>query len=148
MIWATVSSHSCFCWLYRPSPSFAAKNIINLISVLTIWWCPCVVSSLVLLEEGMLWPVHSLGKTLLAFVLLHSVFLWTPLFFGGGKASYWSGLSFPFQEIFPTQGLNTGLLHLGRCFTVWATRDDFFNNSLNYIFVLVWYLKTKFSCVQ
>ena len=32
------------------SPSLAAKNIINLISVLTIWWCPCVESSLVLLE--------------------------------------------------------------------------------------------------
>ena len=52
MIWATVSSQSCFCWLYRGSPSLAAKNIINLISVLTIWWCPCVESSLVLLEEG------------------------------------------------------------------------------------------------
>ena len=25
---------------------------INLISVLTIWWCPCVESSLMLLEEG------------------------------------------------------------------------------------------------
>ena len=44
MIWATVSSWSCFCWLYRASPSLAAKNIINLISVLTIWWCPCVES--------------------------------------------------------------------------------------------------------
>ena len=42
MIWAAVSSRSCFCWLYRASPSLAAKNIINLISVLTIWWCPCV----------------------------------------------------------------------------------------------------------
>ena len=52
MIWATVSSRSCFCWLYRASPSLAARNIINLISVLTIWWCPCVESSLVLLEEG------------------------------------------------------------------------------------------------
>ena len=52
MVWATVSSWSCFCWLYRASPSLAAKNIINLISVLTIWWCPCVESSLVLLEEG------------------------------------------------------------------------------------------------
>ena len=52
MIWATVSSWSCFCWLYRASPSLAAKNIINLISVLTIWWCPRVESSLVLLEEG------------------------------------------------------------------------------------------------
>ena len=52
MIWATVSSRSCFCWLYRAFPSLAAKNIINLISVLTIWWCPCVESYLVLLEEG------------------------------------------------------------------------------------------------
>ena len=31
MIWATVSSRSCFCWLYRTSPSLAANNIINLI---------------------------------------------------------------------------------------------------------------------
>ena len=52
MIWATVSSRYSFCWQYRASPSFAAKNIINLISVLTIWWCPCVESSPVLLEEG------------------------------------------------------------------------------------------------
>ena len=40
MIWAPVSSRSYFCRLYRASPSLAAKNIINLISVLTIWWCP------------------------------------------------------------------------------------------------------------
>ena len=46
MIWATISSKSYFCWLYRASPSLAAKNIINLIFVLTIWWCPCVKSSL------------------------------------------------------------------------------------------------------
>ena len=45
MIWATVSSSSCFCWLYRASLSLAAKNIINLISVLTIWWCPSLESS-------------------------------------------------------------------------------------------------------
>ena len=51
MIWATVSSWS-FCWLCRASPTLAAKNIISLISVLTIWWCPCVESTLVLLEEG------------------------------------------------------------------------------------------------
>ena len=62
MIWATVSSWSCSCWLYRASPSLAAKNIINLILVLTIWWCPCVESSLVLF---LVWPVCSLGKTLL-----------------------------------------------------------------------------------
>ena len=35
-IWATVRSWSCFCWLYRTFPSLAAKNIISLISVLTI----------------------------------------------------------------------------------------------------------------
>ena len=52
MIWATVSSRSCFCWLYRISPSLAAKNIINLILVLTTWWCPCIEPSLVLLEGG------------------------------------------------------------------------------------------------
>ena len=51
MIWATVSSQSGFCWAYRASPSLAAKNIINLILVWIIWWCPCVESSLVLLEE-------------------------------------------------------------------------------------------------
>ena len=50
MIWATVSSQSCFRWLDRTSPSLAAKNIINLILVLAIWWCPCIESSLVLLN--------------------------------------------------------------------------------------------------
>ena len=52
MVWATASYWSCFCSLYRASPCLAAKNIINLISVLTIWRCPCIESSLVLLEEG------------------------------------------------------------------------------------------------
>ena len=52
MIWTTVSSQPCFCWLYRTSPSLAAENVINLVSVLTIRWCPCVESSVVLLEEG------------------------------------------------------------------------------------------------
>ena len=63
MIWATVSSQSCFCWLYRACPSLAAKNIINLISVLGIWWCPCVESSLVLLD--LMRRVDSLEKTLM-----------------------------------------------------------------------------------
>ena len=66
-MWATVSSRSCFCWLYTASPSLGAKNIISLISVSTIRWCPCIESSLVL------WPLQSLGRTLLAFALLHSV---------------------------------------------------------------------------
>ena len=73
MIWATVSSRSCFCWLCRASPFLAAKNIINLISVLTIWWCPCVALSLVLLEKGVCYDQHFLLVKLLAFALLHFV---------------------------------------------------------------------------
>ena len=73
MIWATVSSQSCFCWLYRASPPLATENIINFISVLMIWWCPCVVFSCVVGRGCLLWPVHFLGKTLLAFALLHFV---------------------------------------------------------------------------
>ena len=69
MIWATVSSQSCFCWLYRASPSLAAKNIINLISVHLVM-CMCRVFSSVVGRECFLWPVHFLGKTLLAFDLL------------------------------------------------------------------------------
>ena len=42
---------SCFCWLYRASLSLAAKHIISLISVLTIWWCPCIQSPFIFLEE-------------------------------------------------------------------------------------------------
>ena len=49
------------------SPSSATKNIINLISALTIWWCPCAVFSCVVGRGCLLWPVCSLGKTLLAF---------------------------------------------------------------------------------
>ena len=47
---------------------------INLISVLTIWWYPCVESSLVLLEEGVCYDqCVLLSELLLAFALLHSV---------------------------------------------------------------------------
>ena len=69
MIRATVSSQSCFCWLYRACSSLAAKIIINLILVLTIWWCSRVVISCVVGKGCLLWPVYSLGKTLLAFDL-------------------------------------------------------------------------------
>ena len=71
MIWATVSSWSCFCWPFRASPSLAAKNIINLISVSTIWWCPCVCPHIGI--GCLLWPVCFLGKTLLSSALLHFV---------------------------------------------------------------------------
>ena len=73
MIWATISLCSCFCWLYRASPALAAKNIINLISVLPTWWYPCGVISHVFGGERLLWPERFLDKTLLAFVLLHFV---------------------------------------------------------------------------
>ena len=46
-----VTSWSCFCWLYRASPSLATKSIINLISVIDHLWHHQM-SSLVLLEEG------------------------------------------------------------------------------------------------
>ena len=92
-----VSSQSCFCWRYRTSPSLAMKNIINLILVLTIWWCPCVEWSLVLFEEGVCYaqfillqnssPLHCFilyskaklacyFRYLLNFLLLHSSPLW------------------------------------------------------------------------
>ena len=58
MIRTTVSSGSGFCWLYRVSPSLAAKNIISLIWLLTICWCPCVESSLGLLEKGAYYGQH------------------------------------------------------------------------------------------
>ena len=74
MIWAIVISWSCFCWLYRVSPSLATKNIIIIISVLTIWWRPCVESSLVFLEEGVCYDqCVLLAELSLAFALLHSV---------------------------------------------------------------------------
>ena len=73
MIWATVSSQSYFCWLYRASPSLATKNVINLILVLTIWWCPHVKSYFVLLEKGVCYDQHFLLVKLLAFARLHFV---------------------------------------------------------------------------
>ena len=38
-------------------PLYAAKNIINMISVLIFWWCPCVESSLLLLKNGVCYDV-------------------------------------------------------------------------------------------
>ena len=63
MIWVTVSFWSCFCWLYRVSPSLATKNIINLISVLTMM-SMCRVFSCVVGRGSLLWPVCSLEKTI------------------------------------------------------------------------------------
>ena len=71
--WATASSQSCFCWLHRTSSSLAAKNIINLILVLTIWWCPCVESSVVFLEENVSHDQCILLVNSIRFFLFHFV---------------------------------------------------------------------------
>ena len=78
-IWATVSSRSfwgffvLFCWLYRASTSSATKNIINLILMLTIWWCPHVELSLTLLQEGVCYDSIVLLAKLLVFALHHYI---------------------------------------------------------------------------
>ena len=70
MIWATVSSQSCFCWLYRASSFSAAKNIINLISVLTIWWyCLLYCWKRVFAMSSVFSWQNSVGLCLLHFVL-------------------------------------------------------------------------------
>ena len=95
MIWGTVSSQSCFCWLDRAFPSLAAKNIINLILLLTIWWLSmcrvfsCVVGngktllcywensvSLCLLYFVLQVQTYLLLQVSLDFLLLHSSPLW------------------------------------------------------------------------
>ena len=64
MIWATVSSRSCFCWLYTASPSLAAKNIINLILVSTVW--EGLMSKLKLQYFGhLMWRADSSENTLM-----------------------------------------------------------------------------------
>ena len=63
MIWATVSSRSCFCWLHRASPIFNCREYNQSgfgIDHLVVSMCrviPCVVG-----RGCLLWPVHSLGK--------------------------------------------------------------------------------------
>ena len=73
MIGDRISSQSCFCQLYRASWSSAAKNIINLILISTIWWSLYVESALVLLEEGVCYDqcvlLAKLCKPLPCFIL-------------------------------------------------------------------------------
>ena len=74
MIWATINSWSCFHWLYRASSSLPPKDIINLILVFTIWWCPHLELSLLLLEDSVCNDQCVLfDKNWLAFALLHFV---------------------------------------------------------------------------
>ena len=61
-------------------------------------------------------------------VMSHSVAPWTvayqaPLSMGFSRQEYWSGLPFPSPGIFPTQGSIPVSHIVGRCFTIWATRE-------------------------
>ena len=44
--------------------SLATKNVINFVSVLTLWWCPCVKSSPVLLKKDACYDQWSLCGSL------------------------------------------------------------------------------------
>ena len=148
-------SHGCFYWLYGASPSLAAKNIINLISVLAIWWCLCVESSLVLLEDSVCYD--HLGKTLLASVLLHSVLqaqsesevaqscptFCDPMDWSLPGSSVhrifqaivleWIAISFSRGSSQPRD--QTRVSHIvDRRFTIWATREAFGSSYCYFIF--------------
>ena len=62
MIWTIVSSRSCFCWLYRASPSLAAKYNQSEFCVDHLVMSICRVFSCVVERGCLLWPVQSLGK--------------------------------------------------------------------------------------
>ena len=74
MIWATVSSWSCFCWLYSFSISGYKEYNQSDFGIDHLVMSMCRVFSCVVGRRCLLWPVCSLGKTLLAFALLHFVF--------------------------------------------------------------------------
>ena len=68
MIWATVSSRSCFCWLYRASPSLVAYNQSDF-SIDHLVMSICRVFSCVVGRGCLVWQMgvcHFLGKTLLS----------------------------------------------------------------------------------
>ena len=74
MIWATVSSWSCFCWLYKSFTILGCKEYNQSdFGIDHLVMSTCRVFSCVVGRECLLWPVHPLGKTLLAFALLHFV---------------------------------------------------------------------------
>ena len=117
MIWATVNSWSCFCWLYRASPSLAAKNIINLISALIVWWCPHVESSLVLLEEGVCYDqCIFLGPNMSALRWLGSQERWPVLRNRNGK-------------LFPSLGYNELLLFMTFFWKIWYVQQPYIPGS-------------------
>ena len=47
-----------------------------------------------------------------------------PASIGFSRQEYWSGLPFPSPEEIPDPGIKPGSIHIvGRCFTIWATRE-------------------------
>ena len=74
IFWATVSSWSCFCWLYRSSLSLAAKKCSQSdFSIDDLVTFMCKVISCVVGKGCFIWPVCFSGIILLTFALLHFV---------------------------------------------------------------------------
>ena len=92
MIWATVSSTSCFCWLYRASWTLTAKNIINLSLHLVM------PMSSVLLEEGVCYDQCILLGKLLAFSLLHFVLQGQTRMYSGYLLTSYFYILIPYDE--------------------------------------------------
>ena len=67
-----VSFWSCFYWLCRASPFMTAKNMSDF-GVHHLVMSMCKVIFCLVGRRCLLWPVHSLGKSLLAFALFHFV---------------------------------------------------------------------------
>ena len=74
MIWAIVSSQSCFYWLESVFIFGCKEYNQSDFSVDHLVMSMCRFFSCVVGRGCLLWPVHYLGKTLLVFALLHSVF--------------------------------------------------------------------------
>ena len=70
------------------------KNINNLVLVLTIWWCPCVELSLVLLEEGVCYDQYVLLAKLLEYNLpWPSILKQMGIYFRKSLPDYWIPLN-------------------------------------------------------
>ena len=69
-----VDCHCLLPWLYRASPSLAAKNQSDF-GIDHLVMSTCRVDSCIVGRGCLLWPVHSLDKILQAFVLLHTCFM-------------------------------------------------------------------------
>ena len=83
MIWATVSSQSCFCWLYRVSPQLGvvfALAFSFFFLELFLHWSPVAY-----------WEPTNLGSSSFS-VLFFCLFT---MFMGFPRQEYWSGLPFP-----------------------------------------------------